>query len=111
VASKAGAAQFVRQAAIELAKFNILVNAIAPGPVITNIGGGRLKFEAACPMHDVASPDDLKGAAIYLASPASRLVTGRRSWSTAASRWERPTSPACRSGMVSSTKAASGSFS
>ena len=43
VASKAGVAQFVRQAALELAKFNILVNAIAPGPVITNIGGGRLK--------------------------------------------------------------------
>lgn len=83
VASKAGVAQFVRQAAIELAKFNILVNAIAPGPVITNIGGGRLKdsdarkpFEKACPMHEVASPDDLKGAAIYLASPASRFVTG-----------------------------------
>ena len=83
VASKAGVAQFVRQAAIELAKFNILVNAIAPGPVITNIGGGRLKesearkpFEIACPLHEVASPDDLKGAAIYLASPASRFVTG-----------------------------------
>jgi NAD(P)-dependent dehydrogenase (short-subunit alcohol dehydrogenase family) len=83
VASKAGVAQLVRQAAIELAKFNILVNAIAPGPVITNIGGGRLKqsearkpFEQACPMHEVASPDDLKGAAIYLASPASRFVTG-----------------------------------
>jgi NAD(P)-dependent dehydrogenase (short-subunit alcohol dehydrogenase family) len=83
VASKAGVAQFVRQAAIELAKFKILVNAIAPGPVITNIGGGRLKenearkpFEQACPMHEVASPDDLKGAAIYLASPASRFVTG-----------------------------------
>jgi NAD(P)-dependent dehydrogenase (short-subunit alcohol dehydrogenase family) len=83
VASKAGVAQFVRQAALELAKFNILVNAIAPGPVITNIGGGRLKesdarkpFERACPMHEVASPDDLKGAAIYLASKASRFVTG-----------------------------------
>jgi NAD(P)-dependent dehydrogenase (short-subunit alcohol dehydrogenase family) len=83
VASKAGVAQFVRQSALELARYNILVNAIAPGPVITNIGGGRLKeadarkpFEAACPMHEVASPDDLKGAAIYLASKASRFVTG-----------------------------------
>jgi NAD(P)-dependent dehydrogenase (short-subunit alcohol dehydrogenase family) len=83
VSSKAGVAQFVRQAAIELAKFDILVNAIAPGPVVTNIGGGRLResdarrpFELACPMHEVARPDDLKGAAIYLASPASRFVTG-----------------------------------
>lgn len=83
VASKAGVAQFVRQAAHELAKYNILVNAIAPGPVITNIGGGRLKesearkpFEQACPLHEVATPDDLKGAALYLASRASRFVTG-----------------------------------
>jgi NAD(P)-dependent dehydrogenase (short-subunit alcohol dehydrogenase family) len=83
VASKAGVAQFIRQAALELAKFNIRVNAIAPGPVITNIGGGRLKeaearrpFEKVCPLHEVASPDDLKGAALYLASPASRFVTG-----------------------------------
>ena len=83
VASKAGVAQLVRQAAHELAKFNILVNAIAPGPVITNIGGGRLKdsearrpFEQACPLHEVATPDDLKGAALYLASRASRFVTG-----------------------------------
>jgi NAD(P)-dependent dehydrogenase (short-subunit alcohol dehydrogenase family) len=83
VTSKAGVAQFVRQAALELARFGILVNAIAPGPVITNIGGGRLKesdarkpFERACPLHEVASPDDLKGAALYLASKASRFVTG-----------------------------------
>src|ERR1700728_1295069 len=83
MAAKAAAAHLMRNAALELAKFNILVNAIAPGPVITNIGGGRLKesearkpFEQACPMHEVASPDDLKGAAIYLASPASRFVTG-----------------------------------
>jgi len=83
VASKAGVAQLVRQAAHELAKFNILVNAIAPGPVITNIGGGRLResearkpFEEACPLHEVATPDDLKGAALYLASKASRFVTG-----------------------------------
>src|SRR5258708_8606989 len=80
VASKAGVAQFVRQAALELAKFNILVNAIAPGPVITNIGGRRLKesdarkpFLPAWPIHDDASPHHSKPAAIYLAPTASPL--------------------------------------
>ena len=34
--AKAGAAHLVRQAALELAKYNILVNAIAPGPFVSN---------------------------------------------------------------------------
>ena len=83
VASKAGVAQLTRQTARELARWNILVNAIAPGPVITNIAGGRLKqaearapFEAAAPLHRIATPDDIQGAALFLASPASRHITG-----------------------------------
>jgi NAD(P)-dependent dehydrogenase (short-subunit alcohol dehydrogenase family) len=83
VASKAGVAQLVRQAAIELAKFNIRVNAIAPGPCVTNIGGGRLQDKAAQdffagqhPTHRMAVPEDMQGAALYLASNASRHVTG-----------------------------------
>jgi NAD(P)-dependent dehydrogenase (short-subunit alcohol dehydrogenase family) len=43
--AKAGAAHLVRQAALELAHYDITVNAIAPGAFATNIGGGRLKFE------------------------------------------------------------------
>ncbi|MFZ1990173.1 MAG: SDR family oxidoreductase [Alphaproteobacteria bacterium] len=83
VASKAGVAQLVRQAAIELAAYNIQVNAIAPGPCITNIGGGRLHERAAQeffarlhPNHRMATPEDMQGAALYLASPASRHVNG-----------------------------------
>jgi NAD(P)-dependent dehydrogenase (short-subunit alcohol dehydrogenase family) len=83
VASKAGVAQLVRQAAIELAKHNIQVNAIAPGPCVTNIGGGRLHDKAAQeffaklhPNHRMATPADMQGAALYLASPASRHVNG-----------------------------------
>jgi NAD(P)-dependent dehydrogenase (short-subunit alcohol dehydrogenase family) len=83
VTSKAGVAQLVRQAAIELAAHNIRVNAIAPGPCITNIGGGRLQDKAAQeffasqhPNHRMATPEDMQGAALYLASPASRHVTG-----------------------------------
>jgi NAD(P)-dependent dehydrogenase (short-subunit alcohol dehydrogenase family) len=83
VAAKAGSAQLVRQAAHELAGYNILVNAIAPGPVVTNISGGRLQdpeiqtsFARLSPMHRMGATDDIQGIALFLASPASRFVTG-----------------------------------
>ena len=81
--AKAGAAHLVRQAALELAKFNILVNAIAPGPFVTNIAGGHMRtaevaraFGQAVPLHRLASTDEIQGAALFLASPASNYVTG-----------------------------------
>jgi len=81
--SKAAVGYLVRQAAHELAKYDILVNAISPGPVITNIGGGRLKsaearkpFDRAAPLGRIATTQDLKGAALFLASPAASLITG-----------------------------------
>ncbi|MDR3422446.1 MAG: SDR family NAD(P)-dependent oxidoreductase [Xanthobacteraceae bacterium] len=81
--AKAGVAHLVRQAAIELAKFNILVNAIAPGPFITNIAGGHMRnpevakaFGQSVPLHRVASTDEIQGAALFLASSASTFVTG-----------------------------------
>lgn len=83
VASKAALLQLIRQAALELATFGITVNGIAPGPVITNIGGGRLKdpaarapFERVTPLKRLATPQDLNGTALFLASPASSYITG-----------------------------------
>jgi NAD(P)-dependent dehydrogenase (short-subunit alcohol dehydrogenase family) len=81
--SKAAVGHMVRQFALELAKHHILVNAIAPGPVVTNIGGGRLKsedarkpFDQATPLGRIARTSDLQGAALFLASSASSLITG-----------------------------------
>jgi NAD(P)-dependent dehydrogenase (short-subunit alcohol dehydrogenase family) len=81
--AKAGAAHLVRQAALELAKYNILVNAIAPGPFITNIAGGHMNnpttveaFARFTPFHRLASTDEIQGLALYLASPAATYVTG-----------------------------------
>jgi NAD(P)-dependent dehydrogenase (short-subunit alcohol dehydrogenase family) len=81
--AKAAAAHLVRQAALELAKYNILVNAIAPGPFITNIAGGHMRdpvtvaaFAKFVPTHRVASTDEMQGLALYLASPAASFVTG-----------------------------------
>ena len=85
MAAKAGAAHFVRNAALELAAHGITVNAIAPGMFATNIGGGHLKNEAlqaefakAIPMHRVGFAEDMYGLALFLASPASSYITGQQ---------------------------------
>lgn len=82
--AKAGVAHLVRHAAMELAEFGIRVNAIAPGPVVTNIGGGWLKkdpvarraWDAMVPLGSVAETNDLKPLALLLASDASSYMTG-----------------------------------
>jgi NAD(P)-dependent dehydrogenase (short-subunit alcohol dehydrogenase family) len=83
-ASKAAVGNVVRQAAVELAPFSVRVNAIAPGPFFTNIGDGRLHrepglveaFSQLVPMGRIAKPDEIKGLALLLASPAGSYITG-----------------------------------
>jgi NAD(P)-dependent dehydrogenase (short-subunit alcohol dehydrogenase family) len=82
--SKAGINNIVRHAAVELAPFNIRVNAIAPGAFLTNIAGGRLKtdperaakFAAMSPMNRMAMPDEIQGLALLLAAPAGSFSAG-----------------------------------
>lgn len=84
VATKAAVTNLVRQAALEFAPFGVLVNGIAPGPISTNIGGGRLKTDPAIrqknveliPLGRIGEPDDLKGVALLLAAPASDFIAG-----------------------------------
>lgn len=84
-AAKAGAAHLVRAAAIELAPDGVRVNAIAPGPFITNIGDGLVldpqvqqRFAQGVPMGRMALPDEIKPLALYLASDASAFMTGQQ---------------------------------
>ena len=84
MAAKAGAAHFMRAAALELAAYNITVNAIAPGFIVTNIGGGHAHnpdtqkaVGKVIPMHRVGFPEDLEGLALFLASPGSSYITGQ----------------------------------
>jgi NAD(P)-dependent dehydrogenase (short-subunit alcohol dehydrogenase family) len=84
MASKAGVYMFMRTVTMEVAAFNITVNAIAPGFIVTNIGGGHAHDPAEqkavakeIPMHRVGFPNDLKGLALFLASPASDYITGQ----------------------------------
>jgi NAD(P)-dependent dehydrogenase (short-subunit alcohol dehydrogenase family) len=83
--AKAGAAHLVRNAALELARYNIRVNAIAPGPFVTNIGDGHVHepgaqaaFGAHIPLKRMGQPEEIKGVALLLASPASSFITGEQ---------------------------------
>lgn len=83
VAAKAALVNLVRQAAIELGPYNVRCNAIAPGPIHTNIGGGGPKpadyetdWTSTLPLGRFGQPGDLKGTALLLASAASSFVTG-----------------------------------
>jgi NAD(P)-dependent dehydrogenase (short-subunit alcohol dehydrogenase family) len=85
MAAKAGAVHLMHNVALELAGYNITVNAIAPGFFVTNIGGGHAKNPAVqeavsrtLPMRRVGFPDDIKGLALFLASPASAYITGQQ---------------------------------
>lgn len=83
-AAKAAIVNVVRHAAVDLAPHGVRVNAIAPGPFLTNIAGGRLhrepevagKFAATVPLGRLAQPDEIKGLALLLASPAGSFITG-----------------------------------
>ena len=86
VASKAAVLNIVRQAALELAQHGIRVNAICPGPFKgTRIGGGATldpdpeteqQWVDTVPLRRMAEPDELKGLALLLASPAGSFITG-----------------------------------
>lgn len=84
IATKAAMGNVVRQAAIELAPHNVRINAIAPGPFFTNIRGGVMfhdptvveRFAKMVPLGRCAQPDEIKGLALLLASPAGSFITG-----------------------------------
>jgi NAD(P)-dependent dehydrogenase (short-subunit alcohol dehydrogenase family) len=82
-ASKAGLANLTRQLAVEWAQYGILVNAIAPGWIPTEATEGgmakpqnRERMERSTPLGRLGLPAEIRGAVIYLASPASSYVTG-----------------------------------
>jgi NAD(P)-dependent dehydrogenase (short-subunit alcohol dehydrogenase family) len=80
-ATKAAVIMLVRQAAFELARHGVHVNAIAPGPFRTNIGGGAPPipdeaWESIVALGRMAEPEELKGVALLLASSASSFITG-----------------------------------
>ena len=80
-ASKAGLHHLTRVLARELGPRGVTVNAIAPGPFESNMMAETLRvlgdeIASAAPLGRIGRPDDMAGAALYLASRAGAYVTG-----------------------------------
>lgn len=83
-ASKGAVLMLVRSLAVTLAGRGIRVNGIGPGIVETpltraglNAPMVRKRLERQIPMGRIAVPDDIAGAAVFLASPEARYITGQ----------------------------------
>ncbi len=82
-ASKGGVAQLTKALSNEWAGQNIQVNAIAPGymdtemnTALVNDAGRNAEILGRIPAHRWGTPEDMKGLAVFLASPASNYITG-----------------------------------
>jgi NAD(P)-dependent dehydrogenase (short-subunit alcohol dehydrogenase family) len=85
--SKAALVQLTRSAAAELGRYDINVNAIAPGITATGMtqgfgdGAALERIASAGPLenlfHRVSQPEDVAAAVLFLCIPASRQITGQ----------------------------------
>ena len=81
-ASKAGIIGFTKSIAKELGSRNILVNAVAPGFVETDMTGKLTDSQkeaiyGAIPLRRIAHPREIASVVMFLASPASNYITGQ----------------------------------
>jgi 3-oxoacyl-[acyl-carrier protein] reductase len=81
-ASKAGVIGFTRALAKEVVRFEVRVNAIAPGFIETDMTASideatRKKLYAQIPMGKAGSAQDVAKLALYLAGEDSKYVTGQ----------------------------------
>lgn len=83
ISSKGGIAGMTEALAIDLAPYNIRVNAIAPGIIETPMvdfikanPGGLKEFLIRIPMKKMGQPEEISSAVVFLASDASSYMTG-----------------------------------
>lgn len=80
-ASKGGVINLVHQVAVDFGQRGVLVNAVAPGKILTGNPDGMqpalLEYsQARTPFHRLGRPDDVAGAALFLASDDAGYVSG-----------------------------------
>ena len=82
--SKAADFQLVRNLAIEWGPYNVRVNSIAPGVIRTAFARALWEDPVAeealnrfTPLRRIGEPHDISGVAVFLASDASRFMTGQ----------------------------------
>jgi len=82
-ASKAGVTMLTKVMAVELARYGIAVNEIAPGPVntemtaVTHDEATRKAYQRLIPMGRYAERDEIADAAVFLASSEADFITGQ----------------------------------
>jgi NAD(P)-dependent dehydrogenase (short-subunit alcohol dehydrogenase family) len=81
--SKAGIIMLTRQLALELAGFNVRVNALAPGIVKTDFNSAfwkepemEIRTAGMVPLKRLAESEDIAQAALFLASDGASYITG-----------------------------------
>jgi len=81
-AAKAGILGFAKALAREVAPYNITVNSVAPGLVLTDIRGGiepeeeQKKMAADIPLRRLGKPEEIAAAICFLASDEAAYITG-----------------------------------
>lgn len=83
-ASKGAVISLTRAMAVELAPYSIRVNAVCPGPVLTDMlrevipnEEDRTALATETPLGRIGKPEDIAGATLFLASPKSDWCTGQ----------------------------------
>lgn len=83
-AAKAGVINFTKSLAMEWAKHHIYVNAVAPGPILTESGRDRLwsspevqeQVRGQIPLGRYGEPEEIANTVIFLASDAASYIMG-----------------------------------
>jgi NAD(P)-dependent dehydrogenase (short-subunit alcohol dehydrogenase family) len=81
IASKHAVEGLTKSAALEFAKQNIRINAVAPGPIATEMwdrfaGDARDQIASTVPVQRVGASEEIAAAVLYLASDAAKFTTG-----------------------------------